>query len=191
MPPPRSTSPCSGRTGGHRPASQPSPCTVWGGGSGAWGHGGWELSRQLPRCRSQVPETVSPGSTVVTLRCRDPAGMGGGLRYTLEGPPASRSRFRMEGPRLQVSETVGSAQAPREPGRMVGTLWHVLSCSGALRGSPRFPASLPAASPASQLCRAPRLWLSPPPWLRRSTPRWTTTQRPWPLWASSSQPPWW
>ncbi|XP_075288835.1 cadherin-related family member 4 isoform X2 [Opisthocomus hoazin] len=67
--------------------------------------------RRAPTCVpalsvSQVPETVSPGSTLVTLRCRDPAGMVGGLRYTLEGPPASRSRFRMEGPRLQVNTTL-------------------------------------------------------------------------------------
>ncbi|KAK4815108.1 hypothetical protein QYF61_015591 [Mycteria americana] len=55
---------------------------------------------------SQVPETVSPGSTLVTLRCTDPAGAEGGLRYALEGPPASRSRFRMEGPRLQVNGTL-------------------------------------------------------------------------------------
>ncbi|NXJ36989.1 CDHR4 protein, partial [Ciconia maguari] len=55
---------------------------------------------------SRVPETVSPGSTLVTLRCTDPAGAEGGLRYALEGPPASRSRFRMEGPRLQVNSTL-------------------------------------------------------------------------------------
>ncbi|NXF43046.1 CDHR4 protein, partial [Oceanites oceanicus] len=67
--------------------------------------------RRAPSCVpalsvSQVPETVSPGSTLVTLRCTDPAGTDGGLRYALEGPPASRARFRMEGPRLQVNTTL-------------------------------------------------------------------------------------
>ncbi|NXE12868.1 CDHR4 protein, partial [Lophotis ruficrista] len=67
--------------------------------------------RRAPSCVpaisvSQVPETVSPGSTLVTLRCADPAGAEGSLRYTLEGPAASRSRFRMEGPRLQVNTTL-------------------------------------------------------------------------------------
>ncbi|NXX18068.1 CDHR4 protein, partial [Podargus strigoides] len=67
--------------------------------------------RQAPSCVpaisvSQVAETVSLGSTLVTLRCTDPAGAEGGLRYSLEGPPLSRSRFRMEGPRLQVNATL-------------------------------------------------------------------------------------
>ncbi|XP_035757453.1 cadherin-related family member 4, partial [Egretta garzetta] len=67
--------------------------------------------RQAPSCIpalsvSQVPETVSPGSTLVTLRCTDPTGNEGSLRYALEGPPASRSRFRMEGPQLQVNTTL-------------------------------------------------------------------------------------
>lgn len=30
-----------------------------------------------------------------------------------------------------------------------------------------------------------------PPWLGRSTPPWTTTRRPWLLWAFRSQPPLW
>lgn len=47
-------------------------------------------------------ETVSPGSPLVTLRCTDPAGDEGSLRYTLEGPPGSRSHFHMEGPQLKV-----------------------------------------------------------------------------------------
>ncbi|KAM6301160.1 cadherin-related family member 4 [Aegotheles albertisi] len=54
----------------------------------------------------QVPETVTPGTTLVTLRCTDPAGAEGDLRYALEGPPASRSHFSMEGPRLQVNTTL-------------------------------------------------------------------------------------
>ncbi|NXH78712.1 CDHR4 protein, partial [Hydrobates tethys] len=67
--------------------------------------------RRVPSCVpalsvSQVPETVSPGSTLVTLRCTDPAGAEGGLRYALEGPPAARSRFHMEGPQLQVNTTL-------------------------------------------------------------------------------------
>ncbi|NXJ78284.1 CDHR4 protein, partial [Trogon melanurus] len=67
--------------------------------------------RQAPSCVpaisvSQVPETVAPGSTLVTLRCTDSTGTERRLRYTLEGPPISRSRFRMEGPRLQVNTTL-------------------------------------------------------------------------------------
>lgn len=86
------------------------------------GHRGQELSHWLPHCRSQVPETVSPGSTLVTLRCTDPTGTEGSLRYALEGPPASRSRFRMEGPQLQVSGAMGSPQDLGEPSRTVGTI---------------------------------------------------------------------
>ncbi|KAM6256607.1 cadherin-related family member 4 isoform 2-T2 [Porphyrio hochstetteri] len=55
---------------------------------------------------SQVPETVPPGSTLVTLRCTDPASAEGNLQYSLEGPLASRSHFRMEGPQLQVNATL-------------------------------------------------------------------------------------
>ncbi|XP_061314208.1 cadherin-related family member 4 isoform X3 [Pezoporus flaviventris] len=55
---------------------------------------------------SQVPETELPGSTLVTLRCTGCEGAEGCLRYALEGPPASRSHFRMEGPQLQVSTTL-------------------------------------------------------------------------------------
>ncbi|NXP07254.1 CDHR4 protein, partial [Thinocorus orbignyianus] len=67
--------------------------------------------RQAPSCIpaifvSQVPETVSPGSTLVTLRCTDPVGAKECLRYALEGPPTSLSRFHMEGPRLQVNTTL-------------------------------------------------------------------------------------
>ncbi|XP_009995253.1 PREDICTED: cadherin-related family member 4 [Chaetura pelagica] len=55
---------------------------------------------------SQVPETVSPGSTLVALRCTDPTGTEGDLHYALEGPLASRSHFCMEGPQLQVNTTL-------------------------------------------------------------------------------------
>uniref|UniRef100_A0A8C3JA59 Uncharacterized protein n=1 Tax=Calidris pygmaea TaxID=425635 RepID=A0A8C3JA59_9CHAR len=58
-----------------------------------WGAGG---------AGSQVPETVSPGETLVTLKCTHPTGTEDCLRYALEGPPASLSRFHMEGSRLQV-----------------------------------------------------------------------------------------
>ncbi|PKU37963.1 cadherin-related family member 4 [Limosa lapponica baueri] len=67
--------------------------------------------RQAPSCVpaisvSQVPETVSPGETLVTLRCTDPTGTEDCLHYALEGPPASLSRFHMEGPQLQVNTTL-------------------------------------------------------------------------------------
>ncbi|XP_054072287.1 cadherin-related family member 4 isoform X2 [Rissa tridactyla] len=70
-----------------------------------------EVDRRAPSCVpaisvSQVPETVSPGTTLVTLRCTDPTGAKDCLHYGLEGPPASLSRFRMEGPQLQVNTTL-------------------------------------------------------------------------------------
>ncbi|XP_054033166.1 cadherin-related family member 4 [Dryobates pubescens] len=67
--------------------------------------------QQAPSCVpaifvSQQPETVSPGSTLVTLRCTDFSGTERQLQYDLEGPPASRSSFHMEGPRLKVNTTL-------------------------------------------------------------------------------------
>ncbi|NXP70685.1 CDHR4 protein, partial [Ramphastos sulfuratus] len=67
--------------------------------------------QQGPSCvpaifMSQVPETASPGSTLVTLRCSDSSGTERHLHYALEGPPASRSSFYMDGPRLQVNTTL-------------------------------------------------------------------------------------
>ncbi|NXN42862.1 CDHR4 protein, partial [Rhinoptilus africanus] len=69
------------------------------------------MDRRAPSCVPaisvfQVPETVSPGTTLVTLRCTDPTGAEDCLHYGLEGPPASLSRFRMEGPELQVNTTL-------------------------------------------------------------------------------------
>ncbi|NWV26257.1 CDHR4 protein, partial [Origma solitaria] len=66
---------------------------------------------QAPRCVpaifvSQVPETVSPGNTLVTLRCTDSTNTDGCLHYALEGPPSSLSRFCMEGPQLKVNTTL-------------------------------------------------------------------------------------
>ncbi|KAM9374508.1 cadherin-related family member 4 [Phaethornis superciliosus] len=67
----------------------------------------WQAPSCIPAISvSQVPETVSPGSTLETLRCTDPIGAEGDLRYALEGPLASRFRFCMEGPRLQVNATL-------------------------------------------------------------------------------------
>ncbi|NXT13886.1 CDHR4 protein, partial [Prunella fulvescens] len=67
--------------------------------------------RQAPRCVpaifvSQVPETRSPGSTLVTLRCTGSTGTDGCLHYALEGPPSSRSHLCMEGPQLKVNSTL-------------------------------------------------------------------------------------
>ncbi|NXN78666.1 CDHR4 protein, partial [Bombycilla garrulus] len=67
--------------------------------------------RQAPRCVpaifvSQVPETESPGSTLVTLTCTDSSSTDGCLHYALEGPPSSRSHFCMEGPQLKVNTTL-------------------------------------------------------------------------------------
>ncbi|XP_067159748.1 cadherin-related family member 4 [Apteryx mantelli] len=69
------------------------------------------MNQQAPRCTpslyvSQVPETVPPGRTLVVLRCTDPASPSSSLHYAVEGAPASRSLFRMEGPQLQVNATL-------------------------------------------------------------------------------------
>ncbi|NWT58868.1 CDHR4 protein, partial [Erythrocercus mccallii] len=66
---------------------------------------------QAPRCVpaifvSQVPETMSPGSTLVTLRCTDSTSTDRCLHYDLEGPLSSLSHFCMEGPQLKVNTTL-------------------------------------------------------------------------------------
>ncbi|NXS51462.1 CDHR4 protein, partial [Brachypteracias leptosomus] len=67
----------------------------------------WQAPSCIPAISvSQVAETVSPGSTLVTLRCTDSTGSEESLHYALEGPPASHSQFRMEGPQLQVNTTL-------------------------------------------------------------------------------------
>lgn len=93
-----------------------------------------------------MPETVSPGSTLVTLRCTKPAGTEGCLRYALEGPPASRSRFRMEGPQLQVRGGMGSAQDLGEPS---GDLLTCAVMPGPRLGLPGPSAPYPSLSPPS------------------------------------------
>ncbi|XP_048171833.1 cadherin-related family member 4 isoform X3 [Corvus hawaiiensis] len=67
---------------------------------------GQRLSCWLPCHRSQVLETVSPGTTLVTLRCTDSTSTDECLHYALEGPPSSHSHFCMEGPRLKVNATL-------------------------------------------------------------------------------------
>ncbi|NWT16865.1 CDHR4 protein, partial [Vireo altiloquus] len=67
--------------------------------------------RQAPRCVpaivvSQVPETVSPGTTLETLRCTDSTSTDRCLHYALEGPPFFRSHFCMEGPQLKVNTSL-------------------------------------------------------------------------------------
>ncbi|NXS77834.1 CDHR4 protein, partial [Erpornis zantholeuca] len=67
--------------------------------------------RQAPRCVpaiivSRVPETVSPGDTLVTLRCTDSTSTDRCLHYALEGPPFFRSHFCMEGPQLKVNTSL-------------------------------------------------------------------------------------
>ena len=108
------------------------------------GQGGQELSCLLPCHRSQVPETVSPGSTLVTLRCTDSSGAEGSLHYALEGSPASHSRFRMEGPQLQVSRTTGSTRVAGEPGpgRAQWDIGDPLTCAIMLGPRPGLPGTL-------------------------------------------------
>ncbi|XP_066183138.1 cadherin-related family member 4 [Sylvia atricapilla] len=70
-----------------------------------------ETDHWAPRCVpaifvSQVPETVSPGSTLVRLRCTDSTSTDRCLHYALEGPPSSLSHFCMEGPQLKVNTTL-------------------------------------------------------------------------------------
>lgn len=81
---------------------RPSMCMVWGLEGDALQCLGSVAEQQPLSHRSQVRETVSLGSTLVTLRCTDPAGDEGSLRYTLEGPAGSHSYFHMEGPQLKV-----------------------------------------------------------------------------------------
>lgn len=147
----------------------------WGAGCGSAppcpGQWGQKLSRWPPHRRSQVPETMSPGSTLVTLRC---TGAEGDLRYALEGPPASRSCFRMDGSQLQVSGSAGSSQDPvggqqdlGDPLTCAVTLGPQLGLPRAPRGSlPRsaclFLCLAPSCSPASTaLSDTPAVWDSP------------------------------
>ncbi|XP_067417250.1 cadherin-related family member 4 [Emydura macquarii macquarii] len=64
-----------------------------------------------PRCSpavflAQVSEGTSVGRTLATLTCTDPDGSNSSLRYQLEGDQRSRYSFRMQGPQLQVNETL-------------------------------------------------------------------------------------
>ncbi|RMC00072.1 hypothetical protein DUI87_23482 [Hirundo rustica rustica] len=67
---------------------------------------GQRLNCWLPCHRSQVPETMSPGSTLETLRCTHSTSTDGCLHYALEGPPSSLSHLCMEGPQLKVNITL-------------------------------------------------------------------------------------
>ncbi|NXJ06318.1 CDHR4 protein, partial [Odontophorus gujanensis] len=95
-------------------------------------------SLSLPH-RSQVRETVSPGSTLVTLRCTDPAGDEGSLHYTLEGPQVSRSHFHMEGPQLQVNTTLDYDTEAIDPVGFQLTATIVVTAGGQPLRSTRVP----------------------------------------------------
>ncbi|XP_021265531.1 LOW QUALITY PROTEIN: cadherin-related family member 4 [Numida meleagris] len=100
--------------------------------------------RRAPSCvpalyMSQVRETVSPGTTLVTLRCTDPAGDEGSLRYTLEGPPGSRSHFHMEGPQLQVNTTLDYDTEAMDPVGLQLTATIVVTAGGQPLRSTRVP----------------------------------------------------
>ncbi|XP_065605575.1 cadherin-related family member 4 [Cyrtonyx montezumae] len=88
---------------------------------------------------SQVLETVSPGSTLVTLRCTDPAGDEGSLHYTLEGPQVSRSHFHMEGPQLQVNTTLDYDTKATDPVGFQLTATIVVTAEGQPLRSTRVP----------------------------------------------------
>ncbi|XP_032860000.2 cadherin-related family member 4 [Tyto alba] len=100
--------------------------------------------RQAPSCVpaisvSQVPETVSPGSTLVTLRCTDSSGTEGSLHYDLEGPSASHSRFRMEGPQLQVNTSLDYDSEAVAAGGFQFTTTIVVTAGGQPPRSTRVP----------------------------------------------------
>ncbi|NXG78038.1 CDHR4 protein, partial [Baryphthengus martii] len=102
------------------------------------------MNRRAPSCVPaiavfQVPETLSPGSTLVTLRCTDSTSTKGPLHYALEGPPISRSCFHMEGPRLQVNTTLDyDSEAMAAVGfQLTATI--VVTAGGQLPWSTRVP----------------------------------------------------
>ncbi|NWT66690.1 CDHR4 protein, partial [Prunella himalayana] len=99
---------------------------------------------QAPRCVpaifvSQVPETRSPGSTLVTLRCTGSSGTDGGLHYALEGPPSSRSHLCMEGPQLKVNSTLDYDSEAMAAQGFQFTATIVVTVGGQPRQSTRVP----------------------------------------------------
>ncbi|NXU80216.1 CDHR4 protein, partial [Oreotrochilus melanogaster] len=100
----------------------------------------WQAPSCVPAISvSQVPETVSPGSTLETLMCTDPIGADGDLRYALEGPLAFRSRFCMEGPRLQVNTTLDCDSEAADPVGFQLTATIVVTAGGQPLRSTRVP----------------------------------------------------
>ncbi|NXY13037.1 CDHR4 protein, partial [Atrichornis clamosus] len=102
---------------------------------------------QAPRCVpaifvSQVPETMSPGSTLVSLRCTDSTSTDGCLHYALEGPPASRSHFCMEGPQLKVNTTLDYDSEAMAAVGFQFTATIVVTAGGQLPQSTRVPVLL-------------------------------------------------
>ncbi|XP_071611653.1 cadherin-related family member 4 isoform X1 [Heliangelus exortis] len=100
----------------------------------------WQAPSCVPAISvSQVPETISPGSTLETLMCTDPIGADGDLRYALEGPLAFRSRFCMEGPRLQVNTTLDCDSEAADPVGFQLTATIVVTAGGQPLRSTRVP----------------------------------------------------
>ncbi|NXF14736.1 CDHR4 protein, partial [Rhodinocichla rosea] len=100
--------------------------------------------RLAPRCVpaifvSQVPETMSPGSTLVTLRCTGSTSTDGCLHYALEGPPSSLSHFCMEGPQLKVNTTLDCDSEAMAALGFQFTATIVVTVGGQLRQSTRVP----------------------------------------------------
>ncbi|XP_030914079.1 cadherin-related family member 4 [Geospiza fortis] len=97
-----------------------------------------------PRCVpaifvSQVPETMSPGSTLVTLRCTGSTSTDRCLHYALEGPPSSLSHFCMEGPQLKVNTTLDYDSEAMVALGFQFTATIVVTVGGQLRQSTRVP----------------------------------------------------
>ncbi|XP_044878743.1 cadherin-related family member 4 isoform X3 [Mauremys mutica] len=80
-----------------------------------------------PRCSpavflAQVPEDTPIGWTLVTLTCMDPDARNSSLRYQVEGDQHSRYSFRMQGPQLQVNDTLDYDSAASARFQYVATI---------------------------------------------------------------------
>ncbi|XP_073208766.1 cadherin-related family member 4 isoform X3 [Lepidochelys kempii] len=71
---------------------------------------------------AQVPEDTPIGWTLVMLTCTDPDASNSSLRYQVEGDQHSRYSFRMQGPQLQVNETLDYDSAASARFQYVATI---------------------------------------------------------------------
>nr|XP_048712485.1 cadherin-related family member 4 isoform X4 [Caretta caretta] len=71
---------------------------------------------------AQVPEDTPIGWTLAMLTCTDPDASNSSLRYQVEGDQHSRYSFRMQGPQLQVNETLDYDSAASARFQYVATI---------------------------------------------------------------------